>query len=221
MATTLEPPHTVGDLHERFAHLGDIPLHRIRLQPWPGEATENDLLALADGEPKSLCELIDGVLVEKAMGSNEGTFGGYLHQLLSAFVRPRNLGVVGMADTPYQLAPGRVRVPDISFTAWDRFPGRRRPRGQGIWPVVPNLVVEVFSSSNTPREMHDKRVDYFAAGVELVWEVDPDCRTVAIYTRVDAADAVLTTADTLDAGRVLPGFAVTLADLFGELDRDG
>jgi hypothetical protein len=65
MATALTPPQSLGELHERVASLGDIPPHRIRLQPWPGDATEDDLLAVTGVR----CELIDGILVEKAMGS--------------------------------------------------------------------------------------------------------------------------------------------------------
>jgi Uma2 family endonuclease len=54
----------------------------------------------------------------------------------------------------------------------------------------------------------------------LVWEVDPDTRTVHVYTGPEAV-AVLTEADTLDGGAVLPGFRLPLSALFAELDRQG
>jgi Uma2 family endonuclease len=66
-----------------------------------------------------------------------------------------------------------------------------------------------------------KREDYFRAGCRLVWEIDPDTRTVAVYTRVEPADAVLTVADTLVGDPVLVGFTLPLAGLFAELDRHG
>jgi Uma2 family endonuclease len=68
--------------------------------------------------------------------------------------------------------------------------------------------------------MARKRLDYFTAGVRLVWEIDPDARTVSVYTGVDTF-RTLTAADTLDGGAVLPGFTLTLRDLFAELDRQG
>jgi Uma2 family endonuclease len=65
-----------------------------------------------------------------------------------------------------------------------------------------------------------KRQDYFAAGVHLVWEIDPDARTVSVYTSPTAI-VILTVADTLDGGAVLPGFTLAVRDLFAELDRQG
>ena len=58
--------------------------------------------------------------------------------------------------------------------------------------------------------MRQKRRDYFAAGVQLVWEVDPEARTVSVYTDVEGP-TVLTQDDTLDGGSVLPGFTLARA----------
>jgi hypothetical protein len=55
--------------------IGRIPLHRIRMVPPPGTATEKDLLSMND-RTNRLCELIDGVLVEKTMGAPEGYIAG-------------------------------------------------------------------------------------------------------------------------------------------------
>jgi Uma2 family endonuclease len=65
-----------------------------------------------------------------------------------------------------------------------------------------------------------KRQDYFAAGVELVWEIDPETRTIDVYTSTTNV-RTLTVADTLDGGAVLPGFEVAVGDVFAELDRHG
>ena len=86
--------------------------------------------------------------------------------------------------------------------------------------LAPDLTVEVLSVSNTGAEMKKKREDYFAVGVRLAWEVDPDTRTVNVYTSPDQV-TVLHASDTLDGGAVLPGFTLPLRDLFAELDRQG
>jgi Uma2 family endonuclease len=65
----------------------------------------------------------------------------------------------------------------------------------------------------------DRKVgEYFAAGVKLVWLVDPAKRVVIVYTSVKD-QRTLTQADTLDGGEVLPGFSLPLRELFAELDR--
>jgi Uma2 family endonuclease len=66
--------------------------------------------------------------------------------------------------------------------------------------------------------MERKRKEYFFAGVELVWEVDPYQRTVSVYTAPDTV-TILTERDTLDGGEVLPGFSLRLANLFARLPK--
>jgi Uma2 family endonuclease len=80
------------------------------------------------------------------------------------------------------------------------------------------LVVEILSESNTEKEMARKYREYFQAGVQLVWEVDPKTRSVAVYTSPDHS-SLLNEAQTLDGGNVLSGFTLPLAQLFAELDR--
>jgi Uma2 family endonuclease len=212
-------PTSLETLADLVHWLGDIPLERIRFRPPPGTGTEADVLAALEAPRKRLCELVDGVLVEKAVGYTESVLATYLIVLLDAFVRPRNLGLITAPDGTVRLWAGRVRIPDVAFTSWDRIPDRRRPL-EPIPDLAPDLAVEILSASNTPAEMRQKRADYFAAGVRLVWEVDPATRALAVYTAPEELTG-LTADDTLDGGAVLPGFSLRVHDLFAELDRQG
>jgi Uma2 family endonuclease len=187
---------------ELLERLGRVPPERIRLRPLPGTATEEDVLAALEAPRKRICELMDGVLVEKAAGFTESVLTAYVIALLDAFIRPRNLGVVTGPDGTIRLWAGRVRIPDVAFFSWDRMPGRRRPP-EPIPTLAPDLAIEVLSISNTPAEMRLKRQDYFSVGVRLVWEVDPRARSVTVYTAADGG-VLLGEADTLDGGAVLP-----------------
>jgi Uma2 family endonuclease len=207
--------HTLADLLER---LGNIPLDRVRFRPPPGTATEQDVLDVAAHEDR-LCELVDRTLVEKPMGYCESVLALALAGFLRTFVIPGNLGVVSGADGMMRLFPGLVRIPDVAFASWDRFPNRRVPTAP-VPNLVPDLAVEVLSLSNTAAEMARKLGEYFRAGVRLVWIVDPPARTVAVYTAPEQF-TVLTEADTLDGAPVLPGFTLPLRELFAELDRQG
>jgi Uma2 family endonuclease len=218
MASLLTSTTTVVTLADWLAQLGGIAPERVRMQPPPGTATEKDVLAVQDHEDR-LCELVDGTLVEKAMGFRESCLALALSEALRGFVRPRRLGLVTGADGVMRLATGLVRIPDVAFVSWDRLPGRRMPT-EPIPSLAPDLAVEVLSEGNTPGEMARKRQEYFAAGVRLAWFVDPRTRTVEVYTAADQS-TVLHAEHILTGGEVLPGFALSLQELFAELDQQG
>ena len=200
---------TVADLLERF---GPMPDGRIRTDPPPGTATEQDVIDIEARESR-LCELVDGVLVEKTVGYYESYLTVRLILLLGTFVEQHNLGCVAGADGMMRLAPSLVRIPDVSFVSWGRLPGRRVPR-VAIADLAPDLAVEVISPSNTAREMERKLQDYLAAGVRLVWYVHPGPQEVHVYTA--ERQAVLTIDQELPGGDVLPGFVLPLRQLFEE-----
>ncbi|MFV2068144.1 MAG: Uma2 family endonuclease [Pirellulales bacterium] len=211
--SNVSAPQTLADL---LKELGNIPLERIRLHPPPGMATEQNVLQV-EAQGRRLCELVDGVLVEKAMGYVESIIAGVILAALRQFVVPKNLGHVSGPDGVVRLFPGLVRMPDVAFASWKRFPGGKLP-GEPIPDLVPDLVVEVVSMSNTPAEMDRKRHEYFEAGVRLVWIVDPSRRTVAVFRSPDTCSE-RNEADTLDGGDVLPEFSLLVAEVFAELDR--
>ena len=214
MAHAIEPAlgsWTAADLVERF---GPIPLHRIRHDPAPGTATERDVIEIHDREDR-LYELIDGVLLEKTVGTYESYLAAWILQLLGAYVRECHLGIVLGADGMMRLAPGLVRIPDVSFISWDRLPGRKVPR-EPIADLAPDLAIEVISRSNTPQEMERKLADDFAAKVRQAWYVyHTPRREVHVYPSPDER-TVLDEPQTLDGGDVLPGFILALPTLFAE-----
>jgi len=201
---------TVADLQER---LGGIPAERIHLYPWPGLATENDVLEI-HARTGLLCELVDGILVEKPMGFYESAVAAVIIHFLRNYLERQNLGIVGGEAGMLKILQGRIRIPDVSFIRWDRLPEGRVP----VPAVSPDLAVEVLSKSNTEREIQDKLDEYFAGGTRLAWIIDPQARTARIYHAPDECTAVDATGS-LTGGEVLPGFELKLRDLFAELDR--
>jgi Uma2 family endonuclease len=167
-----------------------------------------------EGRP---CELVDGVLVEKAMGFVESVVAGAILACLRSFVRPRKLGIVSGADGMTRYFPGLVRIPDVAFVLWQRVPGGVFPK-EPVPDLVPELAVEVLREGNTEAEMARKRKEYFSAGVRLLWIVDVRARTVDVWTSRDRVEK-FSEADRLDGGDVLPGFTLPLGDLFAELDE--
>jgi Uma2 family endonuclease len=201
---------TAVDLVERF---GAIPLSRIRHNPAPGTATERDMIEINEHEDR-LCELVDGILVEKTVGAYESYLALLIAQFLGSFARENRLGIIMGADGMMRLSPGLVRIPDVSFISWDRLPGRKVPRTP-MANLAPDLAIEVISKGNTPQEMEGKLAEYFSTGVREVWYVYPNPREVHVYkTRQQCT--VLAEAQTLGGGEVLPGFQLPLRELFAE-----
>ncbi len=220
--TTSEPevsvtsvPMTAQDLLDQ---LGGVAPGRVRFNPLPGLATEADLIEV-NARKQGICELVDGILVEKAMGKLESLLAVAIIGILRDFVSPRKLGIITAPDGMMRLAPGVFRAPDIAFIARNHIP--KGPLSEkSLAEVIPDLAVEVLSPSNTKAEMALKRREYFKAGVRLVWEVDPRSKTVAVFEAPERS-IVLDASMTLDGGSVLPGFALPLGDLFAELDWQG
>ena len=217
MPTTTHQPEvaeraeTFADLHAR---LGGVPLDRILLHPAPGTATLADWEARDGKRIKPICELVEGTLVAKATYFRDSALAVYISVLLSVFIKPRKLGKVYGADGPFRMLGDNVRYPDVSFVPLDRIQANPS-KGQFAPSFIPALAVEVISPSNSRAEMVKKRREYFALGIELVWQVDADDFTVTVYTG-EADATVLRLGDTLTGGTVLPGFTTTVATIFAD-----
>lgn len=207
-------------LVDLLRQLGDIPLDRVRLYPPPGTATFDDL-DYVNERSRPPCELIDGTLVEKAVGFYESWLGVIISGEMYAYLKVNDIGMLGGEAGVVRILPDQGRAADVAFYAWAQLPGNRPPpREDRIPAIVPALAVEVLSESNTRGEMARKRADYFRAGTRLVWEVDPVTRTAVVYTADDAGTPV--PADgALDGRDVLPGFVLSLPELFARADRMG
>jgi Uma2 family endonuclease len=201
---------------EMQQQLGGIPLERIRIVPPPGTATEQDLLRVQDSEGRT-CELIDGVLVEKTMGYYESLLALALGYYLRVFLDQNDLGIVLGADGTLRILDDQIRVPDVAFLSWRHFPERVLP-AEPVPSLVPDLAVEVLSKGNTNAEIERKLDEYFAAGVAVVWIIDPTTHSALIYNARNVC-RTLSVADSLSAESVLPGFKLPLQQLFEKAGR--
>ncbi len=203
---------TVADLVDR---LGGIALERLRLHPPLGTATEDDLIRVNEAK-QGLCELVEGVLVEKAVGYYESALTMLLAGYLGEYLNQTGTGYIVGPDGMIRFAPGLVRLPDISLLLWADHDEHRVPR-VAIGAVIPALAIEVLSAGNTKREIERKLHEYFTAGVRLVWIVDPPTRTVRVHTS-ETDVQTLSENERLLGGDVLPGFELSIQEWFTRLD---
>jgi Uma2 family endonuclease len=208
MATTLSPPETIADL----LHQLGVPPERVRWQPPPGTAVEEDLerFKYQHGR-KRLLELVDGTLVEKAVGQYESQLAILLAIEIGIFLRSYRLGILIGPDGGHRLDFGQVRLPDVAFLSKDRLSALKdRP---AVVPFAPDLAVEIISTGNTAGEIERTLHEYFDAGVRLVWYVYPDAQTVRVDRSPDQFREP-TGNDDLDGEDVLPGFSLSIREWF-------
>lgn len=205
MSTTLQNrrPTTLSDI---VSGLGNVALERIRWDPRPGTASEADAICAEH------CELIDGVLVEKAMGYPESRIAQVLAWYLEIWASRTQLGFVIGDGAMTRMQSGNLRIPDVYVARWERVPHREVPQ-DAVSSIVPHLAVEVISPGNTNEEIERKRNEYFASGVERIWVVRPETETIDVWTSPDAVQSH-SSIDTVDGGTTVPGFKIPAHEIF-------
>jgi len=177
--------------------------------------TAEDVAALADDGYRY--DLIGGQLIRVSpAGFRHGRLAAELARRLGNFlVEHPSLGVVVGAETGFVLArdPDSVLGPDAAFVRRDRLPAEAER--DGYLELAPDLAVEVVSPHDRWSYVTDKVETYLAAGVALVWVLDPRRRAVRVY-RADGSEQRLRAAsgDSLDGEQILPEFRLPLAELF-------
>lgn len=178
--------------------------------------TLDEFLRLPETKPASEYSL--GEVLQKPMPTfAHSTLQGYLYTLILRLLE-RSTG--GRVQIEWRCIFGadrerRAFVPDVVYVAAERVP-RGDMRRHPVLHVPPDLIIEVLSPEQPARQFADKLQFYLRHGVRLVWVVDPEDETVTVYTP-DADSRLLRRVDTLDGGAVLPGFALSLTELFAQL----
>ncbi len=172
--------------------------------------TPDDLLKMPDGDR---FELVDGQLVETTMSAKGSRTAARISAALVSFVDASQLGTVQDSETTYRCYsddPDRVRKPDVSFISRARW---RDEYDEGHVPIPPDLAVKVTSPNDVHYDVQAKVEEYLAAGVRLVWLINPEAQIVQVY-RTDRTVTHLRGAGELTGEDVVPGFRCQIADLF-------
>ncbi len=161
-------------------------------------------------------ELIEGRLVKKPMPGFEHNW--IIRTIMTQYDRfdPQlKLGVM-LSEASATIGPKDTPQPDISF--WTT---KTRPKKliKGAGPR-PDLAVEVLSphdleTKKRRAEAQDKVKRYQAAGVRLIWLINPEDKTVEVYYP-DQLEAVqrLNLNESLSGEDVIPGFSLPVKALF-------
>ena len=190
------------------------------LFPEQGQWSESEYLWLENTTGKRI-EFTDGRIEVLPVPTVE-------HQLLvkwilfalDAFVSSRQLGTVLFSGLRVQLRPGKIREPDVVFLKKDRV----RRQGKQFWDGA-DLAIEVVSEDDRDRDYVQKREEYAAAGIPEYWIVDPAEKRITLLTLTGRAKKYTVKGEyhvkDSVASVVLPGFKVSVKDVFAAADEAG
>jgi Uma2 family endonuclease len=159
------------------------------------------------------CELLQGeVVFMSPSGSLHAIVAATLGGMLYDFVQQRKLGWVFGAEGGFLIRrdPDTVRAPDAAFVSADRMPAAVPA---GFFPGAPDLAVEVLSPNDRASDVFAKVSDWLETGCRKVWVLDPEMRSIAVYS-LDAQMKMLHISDTLTDDDVLPGFQIEVRKIF-------
>jgi len=175
--------------------------------------TADELLAKPDDG--FVYELIKGELIKVSPppGHEHGLVAMNIAGPLYEYVKARKLGNVYAAETGFLLeqSPDTVRAADASFVSRTRI--ETAGPVEGYWVGVPDLAVEVLSPGDTVRRVEGKVAQWLEVGTRMVWVISPRLHTVTVYRSLRDIET-LTENDTLDGGDVVPGFRISVSEIF-------
>ncbi len=158
-------------------------------------------------------ELIRGIFFRRSLSTKlHGFIAANVLGFLGNYVKKSQVGRVFMTGTGFVLArnPDTVRAPDAAFVRAERLADQPPA---GFFEGAPDLAVEVISPGETVDEVESKVIDYLEAGTKLIWLIYPRTQTVTVYRSLTEIE-ILTIADMLDGGQLLPGFSVAVKQIF-------
>ncbi len=171
--------------------------------------TGEDLFAMGDIGPS---ELIDGRIVPMSpAGGKHGYIEPKLASYLDDFLEGDNNAwvLVGEVGIYIRRNPDRIRAADVAVFSKERLP----EIPDTYIDTAPELAIEIMSPTDIWSNVRTKIDDYFSIGVEQVWIVEPDTRTVLVFHSATAF-AKLGVDDTLIGQSILDGFRLPIAPLF-------
>ncbi|MEG4485079.1 Uma2 family endonuclease [Microcoleus sp. D2_18a_B4] len=155
-------------------------------------------------------ELVDGkIIVRGPSDIVSSEIGAEFGRLLLNWVKPRKLGRVFESSGGFILPNSNVTAPDVSFVTADRLKQSKRYFAE----LVPDLVVEIKSQCDRLKPLRQKILSFIELGAKVGILIDPDKRTVTIYTPT-AEPVVLRDGDMISIPELLPGWEVAVTELW-------
>ena len=192
-------------------------LPKLTTDPIIGQTTDeitDDMLLRLPNEYGRKWEKVDGRLQEVPTTGKHDQIVIWLGYLITPYAIDH--GMLTASQAGYRMEGGNLRVPDFSFTRFDRFPNSEVP--DGFIEFAPDLAVEIISPFEEPGDMARKVSEYFASGARQVWHMFPETQIIIVFYSPTEA-VTYQPEDDLDLDAVIPGFRSRVSELFEKSAR--
>jgi Uma2 family endonuclease len=135
-------------------------------------------------------------------------------ETINGFARSRRLALA--FSELRDIFGGAAYVPDISVYRWERIPRDASGLVADNFTEPPDIAIEIVSPHQSVNSLVRRSVWYVDNGVRVALVVDPDDLSVLSF-RPNQPPRSARAAESIDLADVLPGFALTAADVFGAL----
>lgn len=146
-------------------------------------------------------------------GWESGRQNSKLNLRLGSWAEQDGTGIVFDSSTGFALPNLADRSPDVAWVEKSRIEAIA-PDPAKFLPLAPDFVIELRSATDKLSKLQSKMAEYRDCGVRLGWLIDPQEKRVEVYRRGRPTE-YLSNPEQLSGEDVLPGFVLTLADIWG------
>ena len=114
------------------------------------------------------------------------------------------------AETIVKLSETIVRIPDLAYFSEKQIVDAYKENAQPI----PIFIIEIISPNEKGTKIERKALEYFEAGVQVIWQVYPELEMVKVLTSPKLVK-VCFEKDVCSTRPAVPGLEITVKELFG------
>jgi Uma2 family endonuclease len=171
--------------------------------------TVKELEEIQIAYPDYRLELVDGsIIIMSPSGYESEEVGTEFARILGNWVRPRKLGRVVGSSAGFKLPNSDLRAPDVSFVCANRL----KKSTEDYAELVPDLVVEVKSKTDSLDKLRKKIEDFMNLGSKVGILINPKTRTVEVSCHGETV--IFQDGDILTLPDLLPGLEVAISEIW-------